>query len=519
MTPALTATHPLLITRVMRSYAYLLWSFFAGLLIPFGFAPFHQSGLSIIGMALLFILLQKPSAQASFYSGMAFGLGYFGLGISWIYVSIHNYGHLNFLLSALGTLLFITYLALFPGCVALLYQRLAKKHSLLTSCFLFSALWCLGEWLRATAFTGFPWLLLGFGQMDTPLKYLLPIVGVYGVSFITCFIATCLAISIQTNQTRRYIWMSVCVGLILIPALLHQHNWTTIKPTPLSVGIIQANLSMRDKWDETLFWQIIQRYQTAVNTLAGKTELIVMPESAIPVPENYVNDVLDNMEKQVIQAGSAVVLGIPKPTNVDDTAYYNTMTTLGEAHGSYSKQHLVPFGEFIPKPFQKLANELGIPVANMRAGGGAQALLQIQHHPVASLICYELAYPDLLRKQLPEAEWIMSISDDGWFGHSLALYQHVQMAQVISLQTGRYQIMANNDGLSSVINSYGDIVASLPAFHSGILETSIKSTEGITPWVYWGDDPILVLCAFMLLIVGLKTQVHRRTLSKNVLLT
>lgn len=468
--------------------------------MPCGFAPIHMPGLAILGIALLFSRLRQQTVKQSFYTGFVFGIGFFGLGISWIYVSIYTYGHLNPPLSALITLIFVAYLALFPGLVAMLYRKLAVNSSLLFNCFLFSAVWCLGEYLRATFLTGFPWLLLGVGQFDTPLKYLLPIVGVFGVSFITCLAATFLAASVQTTRTKRPLWIIALVSLLIAPTLLKNHEWTTTHSPDISVSVIQANISMRDKWDEHLFWQILRKYDQEVMRLIGKKQLIIMPESAIPVPINYVSDYLSNLNWRAKKGNSAILLGIPQPTPTDDTAYYNTLTTLGTAQGSYSKQHLVPFGEYIPLAFQQLSRWLALPIPNLMPGKSQQPLVQVQNHPIASLICYEVAYPQLLRNQLPQAEWIVSISDDGWFGHSLAVYQQLQMSQVLSMQTGRFQIVANNDGLSSIINTQGDIVDSLPVFSSGILSASISPATGASPWVYLGDMPVLLISLFIVLI-------------------
>ena len=488
------------IRHAFIKYGLVFCSFFSGLLIPFGFAPFHLPGLAILGMALLFAQLHQKSLKQSFFTGFGFGLGFFGFGVSWIYVSIHNYGHLNVPVSACITGLFIAFLALYPAFVALLYQRLATQRLWLFNGLLFSALWCLGEYLRATLFSGFPWLLLGTSQIDTPLQYLLPILGVFGVGFLACFAATTLTMGMRSTGIKRNLWIIACMLLLLTPLSLKNHAWTTTDTKPLSVGIIQANISMRDKWDEALFWQLLQRYATYLEQVIGKKDLIVMPESAIPVPGNYVSDFLDGIDNQASRAGSAILLGIPEPTTVDNTAYYNTLTTLGAAQGSYLKQHLVPFGEFIPGPLQTLNNWLALPTANMRPGKAGQPLVRVHHHPIASLICYEVAYPQLLRQQLPEAEWIVSISDDGWFGHSLAAYQQVQMSQVLSLQTGRYQVVANNDGLSSIINAEGQIEGSLPAFQSGVLNATLHASHGATPWVSFGDSPVFFISFILVLM-------------------
>jgi len=483
-------------------HASTLRSFFAGLLVPCGFAPIHMPGLAILGIALLFAQLRRQTVKQSFYTGFVFGLGFFGLGISWIYVSIHAYGHLNPPLSALVTLIFVAYLAIFPGLVCMLYQRLAMNRALLFNCFLFSAVWCLGEFLRATFLTGFPWLLLGVGQFDSPLKYLLPIVGVFGVGFITCLAATCLAASVQTSRAKRYPWIFACVGILIAPLLLKNHEWTKTSAQNVSVGIIQANISMRDKWDESLFWKILKQYEHEALQLIGKKQLIIMPESAIPVPKNYVSDFLSDLDKLAKKGNSAILFGIPESSSTDDAAYYNTLSTVGTAQGSYLKQHLVPFGEFIPKLFLELSRWLSLPPANLKSGTSQQPLVTVQNHPIASLICYEVAYPELLRKQLPEAEWIVSISDDGWFGHSMAVYQQLQMSQALSIQTGRFQIVANNDGLSSIINNHGDVVDSLPVYSAGILNSSVTPATGASPWVYLGDMPALLI-SLLIVLMGL----------------
>jgi apolipoprotein N-acyltransferase len=507
-------SYPSRVLFTISRYNFLWRALFAGLLIPLGFAPFHMPGFTILGVGLLYAQLRQQTIRQSFFSGFFFGLGYLGLGVSWVFVSIHDYGHLNLFFSAFITLLFIIYLALYPAIFAALFTRITQKRTLLLSCFSFSALWCCSEYLRSTLLGGFPWLLLGYGQIDTPLKYLLPIVGVYGVSFVTCLAATFLVTSVQVEPIKRYIWLAAFVIILVLPATLSTKKWSTINPTPLSVGIIQANLSMRDKWDETLFWQLLNHYKKAIHQLLGSKDIIVLPESAIPLPENYVTDFMETIQEEALLSGSAVLLGIPKPTNASETNYYNSIATLGHAEGQYMKQHLVPFGEFIPKPFQALVSWLNLPDAHLRPGNNHQALIHIKQFPIASLICYELAYPELLRQQLPKSQWIVSVSDDGWFGHSLAMYQQLQMAQVLSLQTGRYQIVANNDGLSSVIDTQGNLSASLPTFSAGILESEIFPASGFTPWVYYGDQPILILI-ILFFTFGLATNLIKSIAAKR----
>lgn len=480
-------------------FDYLL-VFLGGLIGPLGFAPFHMPGLTILGLSLLFFKLLQAKPQKAFYLGFSYGFGFFGLGVSWVINSIHDYGQLNYFLSALATLLFITYLSLFPALTSYFFSRLCIK-SIWNAPFLrFAALWCLSECLRATLMTGFPWLLMGTSLIDTPLKNLAPVVGIYGLSFLCVFAAGLLTVFFNEQSNKRYVYLLSFILLLTGPGALESTRWTSIQKKSISIGAVQANLSMRDKWDEALFWNLLSYYEKAINTLLGK-QLIILPESAIPLPARYLQDYLHNLDQKALKANSALVLGILQPTDDNETHYYNAIMTLGRAEGNHIKQQLVPFGEYIPAPFAAINHWLNLPEPNILAGGLKQPLITILNHPVASLICYEIAYPTLLRAQMPKAQWIISISDNGWFGKSLASYQQLQMSQMLSLLTGRYQVVVNNDGLSSVINDKGEIVEGLPPFASGTLQAEMHPATGSTPWILWSNYPIIVFCTFYLLII------------------
>ncbi|KTD21253.1 apolipoprotein N-acyltransferase [Legionella londiniensis] len=486
---------------ITARFTRLLLAFLSGILLPIGFAPFHLPGFSLLGIALLFALLKDQTAKNSFYHGLFFGLGYLGFGVSWVYVSVHEYGHIAALGSGLITLFFVFYLSLYFAIMALAHNKLTRNRSTGISCLLFAALWCITEYLRARGSFGFPWLLVGFGQIDTPLKYLLPIFGVYGAGFLAVLAATFLAAGLFGKEKKRHLWVLAFVSILIAPSLLKNKSWSHIEGKPFSVGVIQANLSMRDKWDDSFFWTILQYYNKQINQLMGQVKLIVMPESAIPLPSSYISEIIETIHRRAKRKQSGILLGMLQTSAHDENQYHNAMIALGTAEGIYLKRQLVPFGEFIPKAFQSLIDWLALPVANIAPGKAHQSLLTVDKHPVATLICYELAYPELLRRQMPNAEWIVSISDDGWFGHSLAMYQQMQMAQALSVLTGRYQIVANNDGLSSIINDKGDIITSLPAFKEGVLRADIYPAKGNSPWTLWGDLPVLIAC-FALLFVS-----------------
>ncbi len=482
---------------IIRSkYLAYFFIFIAGLLAPLGFAPFHMPGIIILSLAFLFSSLLNSSTKRGLILGFIFGIGYFGSGVSWVIVSIHDYGELNYILAALTTLLFILYLACFPALVAYIFKLLEPKHSKLLSILLFSSLWCLSELMRANLFSGFPWLLVGTTQIDTPLRHLAPLIGIYGLSLFCVFSAALLTIAIRENSAKRYYYLTAFILIIIAPSLGKNVQWTQIKKEPITIGVIQANLSMRDKWDDKLFWSLLKYYGQAIDRLLGK-QLIILPESAIPLPSNYLDEYLLKLHQKALKAKSSLMLGILQPTNnSSQTNYYNSIISLGNAKGKHLKYQLVPFGEYIPAPFVAINRWFNLPEPNILPGKDKQKLIKIDNHPIASLICYEIAYPNLLRLQMPIAQWIVSISDNGWFGRSLASYQQLQMAQMLSLITGRFQIVVNNDGLSSVVNNNGDIVNGLPPFSSGILESTIFPAEGTTPWIIWYDYPVIIFCSF-----------------------
>lgn len=484
----------------------LLVCLFTGGLLSLGFAPFHIPGATIFGIALFYYSIQHSRPYQAFLLGFVLGLGLFGVGISWVSISIHTYGHLASVYAYLITGLFIVYLSFFPALGSYLYRLLSAhtlQHNPLQAALLFSSIWCITEYLRANVMTGFPWLLLGFGQIDTPLKYLLPITGIYGLSFLAVLAACCLSLAAQHTRITQQAWLLGCILILVTPDSLKYISWSHYTLQPISVAVIQANLSMRDKWDERLFWKIIHHYQHTIQPLLGKKNIIVLPEAAIPLPVEYIRDFLKALHIQAKKKKSAILFGIPEAIKPENNQFYNTLATLGQAKGVYRKQHLVPFGEYIPQTIEPLVRHLNLDMSNMKAGDPQQILATVNQHPFATLICYELAYPQILRQQLPRAEWIVSLSDDGWFGHSMASYQHLQMAQALSILTHRYQIVANNDGLSSIIRPDGTMEHSLSAFSAGLLEGQIYAAHGTTPWILWGDMPMLGLCGLIgLLCLG-----------------
>jgi len=447
---------------------YLMVSL-AGALAPLGFAPFHLPGLTLLSLAYFYFTLQTLTTKQSFFNGFFYGIGFFGIGVSWVIVSIHDYGQLNFFISGIITLIFVMYLSLFIGAVAVAFNYLRPQGYPLLSVPLFAALWCAGEYLRSTLFTGFPWLLIGTPLIDTPVKFLTPIIGIYGLNFYAALLAALLALLLGEVKPKKFIFVALFVIMLIAPAALTKTSWTQLKTDePVSVGAVQANLSMRDKWDETLFWNLLRLYEQSIKQLLGK-KLIILPESAIPLPASYLDKYLTRLNKKATAAGSGLILGILQPTNETETHYYNAIITLGTAKGKWLKQHLVPFGEYVPSVFSTINKWLNLPELNIVPGRKFQRLISISGLPLASLICYEIAYPSILAQQMP-------------------------------MLTERYQVVVNNDGLSSIINSKGEVIERLPPFSAGLLEGTIFPASGSTPWIHWHEYPAFLLCAAIIIL-------------------
>ena len=478
--------------------SYILgWKpFFLGLAFPLGFAPIHIP--SILYLSLLFFIRSIYQSKSFFKEGFLYGLGLALVGVSWIYNSIHQYGHLHPIVASIATLLFVIYMASFYALFTILLYWFRKKTPSLMLPLITAAVWTLCEWIRSTLFGGFPWLMIGFSVIDTPLQNLLPWFGLYAPGFFMILGLACFA------QFENRLLAIAGTLIFLFPQTMALHFPKITHPS-IEVVMIQGNVKMQDKWNEDVFWKQYRLYFNQIITLLKSQQTIILPEAAISVPSSFLHHELQLLNKLTKEKNTALLLGIPQPSASDQWNYHNGILGLGRAQGTYFKQQLVPFGEYIPHIFQHVLELLKVPMVTTIPGDNMQKPIHVFNRPIASLICYELAYPELLRQQLPSAQWIVSQSDDGWFGHSLALYQHLQMAQTLSFMSHRDQVFVNNNGLSSFINSSGHIITQIPAWQRKHLQGHIHEHLETTPWMHWGDRPIL-FCVLSILFLSLSSQ-------------
>ena len=474
----------------------LLLSFTAGIVTVGGFAPFNLYPLAILGLAVLFMQWhQATSVRASFLSGFVYGLGLFGAGVSWIYISLHQYGGMAAWLAGLATFLFCALLALFPACAGAIFTRLRSRPSALV--WLVPALWVLLEWIRGWLFTGFPWLAVGYSQVPrSPLASYAPLVGVYGVSYLSAVLAALLVWSLIHRQQRALLGWSVG-GVILLIGVglgLRLPTWTTPTGQTSSVALVQGNVAQEMKWQPEKIAETLALYARLVAD--HPAQLVILPETALPVFENELPQAYrDYLVQQGRQNGGDIVAGLP--TGSMSAAYYNSVLSFGSAPTqAYHKFHLVPFGEYIPMKavWGWIIEVLHIPLSDFARGSTTQRPLKIGGQAVAMNICYEDVFGEEIIRQLPEASVLANVSNVAWFGDSLALWQHGQISQMRALETGRMMLRATNTGLTALIDAKGEMLAHLPPFTQGVLRGTVTGYTGTTPYVRWGNGPILIVC-------------------------
>ncbi len=490
--------------KILRSYQFILGAL-GGVFAVGGFAPWYLFPMPVFSLALLFWLWQRSeSPRFSFGLGFFFGVGLFGAGVGWLYVALHEFGNMPMFLALLATCLFVAFLSLFPALAGYLAaKRLSPQWVKL--CLMFPLLWVAVELMRGYLFTGFPWLTLGYSQVPrSPLAGYAPILGVYGLSLLMAVSAGLLVLCAQQRWSKQgKVSATVLFALWLGGAILHKVAWTAPEGSSVKISLLQGNISEDEKFQEGKLVDTLETYRRLV--LGSDARLIVFPETALPilrseVPDNYASILRDHVKPQ----GGDVLIGAFER---EQGLYYNSMYSLGTSPSqNYRKNHLVPFGEFIPLRWMLgwLINDvLNIPMSDLSSGGEHQPLLNLAGQKIAMNICYEDVFGEEIIRALPEATLLLNTSNDAWYGESAAAIQHNQIAQMRALETGRMLLRATNTGVTSVIGSDGVIQKMLPQHEEGVLTAEVQGYTGATPYVRWGNAAVFCLLIVMLVIICL----------------
>jgi apolipoprotein N-acyltransferase len=481
-------------------------AFLSGAMAVLAFAPAGLWGFMFVSLALLTRLWASDNPRQMFMDGWWYGLGLFGTGVSWVYISMADYGDMPAALAGLATFLFCAFLAMFPAVAGWLSAKLssagpARLLLVIPSC------WTLMEWIRGWIFTGFPWLSIGYAQVPTGwLVGFAPVFGVYGLSWLSLFVAGA-AVWLAQRAWMPRLWaapLALLVGVLGIGEGLRYVDWTQPFGQPLTVALLQGNIPQELKWRPERAVQTLTEYAERIESTRAK--LIVLPETAFPVfysqlPPSY----LDGIRQTARERGADILAGVP--TGDIHSTYFNSAASIGgSATQFYHKQHLVAFGEFIPKGFAWIVNVLHIPLSDFVKGSKDQPPLEIAGQRVAANICYEDVFGHEIIRALPEATLLVNLTNDAWFGDSLAAWQHAQMSQMRAIETGRYMLRATNTGITAVIDQKGRVLSSLPEFAAGTLEAEVQGYAGMTPYARWGNLPVLLWLGAVLIVAWFRRQ-------------
>jgi apolipoprotein N-acyltransferase len=467
----------------------------AGALLPLAFAPLALFPLAWFAPALLFLLWQDAPPRLAARRGFLFGVGMFGVGVSWVYVAIHDFGYTGMPVAALLTAVFVAILALYPAALGYLTGRMQARvpNPALRLLLLYPALWVAFEWLRGWFLTGFPWLHLGYSQVDTPLAGLAPLFGVYGLGWATAFTAAALAAWFVAPRRTALIGTALALTIWGLGAAVHGKEWTEPIGAPLRVSLIQGNQPQLETWDPQAMWVRLQAYADLNATRLGKSDLIVWPENAVTLfYQDLADDYFAPLAKQAQEAGSDLLLGVPL-LDEDGVRYYTTMMSLGSSHGFYKKSHLVPFGEFVPMEgmLRGLIGFFDLPMSAFSAGPLYQRPLEVAGRKAAVSVCYEDAFGEEVIRALPAAELLVNGSNNAWYGDSFAPHQHLQISRMRALETGRPLLRATTNGISALVDPLGNVIASSRQFEVAIVDGTVQPMRGATLYVRWGNMPVL----------------------------
>ncbi len=500
----------------MPLYRSLLLALLAGALNVLAFAPFGLWPLQILTLAAVLLLaLCADNNKRSALIGWAYGFGWTVCGVYWLYISMHDFGGMPAPIAALAVILLALFLGSYSALAFGLSAWLRQRWQASPSCvalLIFPALWALTEWLRGWIFTGLPWVSSGYAHTASPLAGYAPLLGVYGLAWISALIAACLTLFSIRTLALALLLLTAGLGLKTI-------QWTSPAGQPITVRLLQGNVAQAMKFAPGQISASLSMYQDMIS--AAPADLIATPETAIPLFEQQLPpEYLPQLAAFARRSGSHLALGIP----LSDSPQHYANSVIGIApdlsttNYRYDKHHLVPFGEFIPTGFRWFVDLMHIPLGDFTRGPVVQAPFAVKDQWVLPNICYEDLFGEEIADQLsashfasaPVATMLLNVSNIAWFGDTIALPQHLQISQMRALETGRPMLRATNPGTTAVIDSQGRVTKQLPTYQRGTLSATVQGMQGMTPYILAGNASMLLLAALALVAAWLASRKKRR---------
>ena len=517
-----------------------------GAINTLAYSPFTQWWIPFLSFTLFFITLNTAeTAKQARNRGFLFGLGWFGVGISWVHVAIADFGGLPLAASLFVMFLLVAYLSAFPALFGWLYKKLSSTTQSINYNWLFVPfLWLGVEYCRSVFLTGFPWLSIGYTQIEGPLRSLAPIVGEIGLQGVLVFIsAGFAAFLIRITQTGTKFQKQSSNGLVplslpvalplgLVVSLVsfshaeHQAPDTVNEPRKVKVAMVQGNIAQSIKWQPENEWPTMQAYLNLSKSLFKDHELIIWPEAAIPRLEVLSLEYLKELDELSAATNTSLITGIVD-YQVDTTNAYNNIIVLGKKHNDdtvghyqyghnnrFNKHHLLPIGEFVPfeSVLRKVAPLFDLPMSSFSRGYFQQDNLIANGVNLTPAICFEIAFANQVRANLYDSsDVILTLSNDAWFGASHGPWQHLQIAQMRALEFAKPVIRVTNNGVTAVIDADGRIQAMLPQFEQAVLSQTVTIAPSSTFYRQYGNTTAW-LFTLLLAIFAAGAQWRKRAL-------
>jgi len=476
----------------------------AGLALPFAFAPWGWWPLALLSPAALFISWHGAAPGRAAVRGFVFGLAAFLTGTWWTFISVHEFGQAPVLLAAFLTLALAVIMGGYYALLGWLAGRWLPAGGALRWLVGLPAAWTAIEWLRGWFLSGFPWLSLGYSQTDSVLGALAPLGGVYGLGWACALGAGALAAVLVDKLAVRALAVAALFSIFAGAGLAGTRVWTEPAGAPISAVMVQGAVGQDDKWLEAMLEPTRQLYLELTRPHWG-ADLVIWPEAAIPALIHQEMDFIEALDAEARAAGSEILLGILERDPASGQ-YHNILVSLGGEPEIYRKRQLVPFGEYFPVPafvrgWMRLMN---LPYTDFAPGRADPPPLALAGTRVAPTICYEDAFGAQQRVFFPDAELLVNVSNDAWFGDTRAPHQHLQIARMRAMETGRWMLRATNNGVTAVIDPAGRVTQRSRQFVAEVIGTEVIPMRGMTPWLRYGDGPLAGVAIGLFILAALR---------------
>lgn len=481
-----------------------LAAFLCGMLLMLSFAPVGWYWLAPVILTFALYCFVELVPRRAAYFGFWFGAGLFLAGTYWLYISIHIFGQAPLVIAMFLMLCLVFIMGLYYAACGWLINRFSRNGAWLL--LVAPAIWTFDEWVRGWFLSGFPWMSLGYGQIDSPLAGFAPVTGIYGVSFLTLLSSTALVLAMKKPRKSQLILLLVAASPWLIGIGLQTIAWTKPDGTPLRATIIQGGVSQDRKWLREQFEPTLRLYRDSIAQHA-ESDLLVWPEVAIPAAKDQVQEYVDALQADILATGQTLLFGILERASDPDRVYNSAFVLDGNSEQVYRKRHLVPFGEYFPVPafVREWMRMMSLPYTDISAGSSLQPLLSTSDgHQLAVAICYEDAYGSEQLYALPDADILINISNDAWFGDSIAPHQHLEIARMRALEAGRHVIRATNNGISAFIGPDGEVFESGAQFTYVSMTREVTPYSGLTPYARLGNWPVIGLCLIIIALAWVR---------------